>query len=788
MDIESGSRNSRYRFQDRKRSCIAVLGLAYQSFGVVYGDLSTSPLYVFKSTFSGSLRKYEEEIVIFGVLSIIFWTLTLVPLIKYVFIVLGAHDNNEGGTFALYSLLCRRAKLSLLPNQQTVDEELSSYGITPTTEHEHKPRPSNMKILLERHKYLRTGLLLVVLLGTSMVIGDGVLTPSISVLSAVTGLQVAIPGIDDHWMVVLACFILVCLFALQHFGTQKVAFMFAPVVLAWLFCISGVGLYNIIHHNPRALQALSPYHIYKYFKVTGQDGWMALGGIVLCITGSEAMFADLGHFSQRSIKIAFTVLVYPSLVISYTGQAAYLSKHPGNIGNSFFKAVPKAVYWPVLVVATLAAVVGSQAVISATFSIVKQCQSLGCFPRVKVVHTSNEIHGQIYVPEINWILFVLCLAVTIGFRDTITIGNAYGLAVITVMFVTTSLMSLVIRLVWKKHLLLAICFFVFFGSIEGLYISASFIKVPQGGWAPLALAAVFMLIMCCWNYGTTKKYEFELQNKVSMKWILTLGPSLGIVRVPGIGLIYTELVTGVPAVFSHFVTNLPAFHKILCFVCLKSVQVPHVAPHERYLVGRIGPREYRMYRCIVRYGYKDVHRDDHEFENQLIVNIAEFIQTEGDQPWVPSSSDFSAEGRLSVVGTPSQNGMKISIFDDDDNEETCDTTISSLGSSRSLHALHEVETDGLGRKKKVRFDFSKNSEIVDPSVKEELDDLIEAKEAGIAYVLGHSYIKAKKTSSFLKKLVINFVYDFLRKNCRAPGVALSIPHLCLIEVGMVYYV
>lgn len=788
MDLESGSRTSRNRLQGRRKSCLALLGLAYQSFGVVYGDLSTSPLYVFKSTFSGILRKHEQEVVLFGVLSFIFWTLTLVPLIKYVFIVLAAHDNCEGGTFALYSLLCRHARLSLLPNQQTVDEELSSYGINKPPEL--KPRPSNMKLLLEKHKYLRTGLLVTVLFGTSMVIGDGILTPSISVLSAVTGLQIAVPGLHEHYMVALACFILVGLFSLQHFGTQKVAFMFAPIVLIWLICITGVGLYNIIHHNPGVFRALSPYYIYRYFKVTRKDGWMALGGIVLCITGSEAMFADLGHFSQRSIKVAFTGIVYPSLVISYMGQAAYLSKHPWDIGNSFFKSVPKAVYWPVLVVATLAAIVGSQAVISASFSIVKQCQSLGCFPRVKVVHTSNEIHGQIYIPEVNWILLVLCLAVTIGFRDTITIGNAYGIAVITVMFVTTCLMTLVIRLVWKKNILLAIGFFVLFGSVEGLYISASFIKVPQGGWAPLAMSAVFMLVMCCWHYGTTKKYEFELQNKVSMKWILTLGPSLGIVRVPGIGLIYTELVTGVPAVFSHFVTNLPAFHKVLCFVCLKSVPVPFVAPHERYLVGRIGPREYRMYRCIVRYGYKDVHRDDHEFENQLIVNIAEFIQTEGDQPWVPSSSDFSAEGRLSVVGTPasSQNGMKISIFDDD-NDETCgETTISSLGSGRSLHAMHEVETDGLGRKKKVRFDFSKSSEVVDPLMKEELDDLLEAKEAGIAYVLGHSYIKAKKTSSFLKKVVINFVYDFLRKNCRGPGVALSIPHLCLIEVGMVYYV
>jgi KUP system potassium uptake protein len=184
-----------------------------------------------------------------------------------------------------------------------------------------------------------------------------------------------------------------------------------------------------------------------------------------------------------------------------------------------------------------------------------------------------------------------------------------GIAVISVMFVTTCLMTLVISLVWKKHILLAVCFFLFFGFIEGAYITASYIKVPQGGWTPLVLSAVFMLVMCCWHYGTTKKYQFELQNKVSKKWILNLGPSLGIVRVPGIGLIYSELVTGVPAVFSHFVTNLPAFHKVLCFVCLKYVPVPYVAPNERYLVGRVGPREYRMYRCIVRYGYQDVHRD-----------------------------------------------------------------------------------------------------------------------------------------------------------------------------------
>lgn len=245
-------------FKPQNASLKVILLLAYQSFGVIYGDLSTSPLYVYRSTFAGKLRMHENDDEILGVLSFIIYTLTIIPVIKYVFIVLAADDNGEGGTFALYSLLCRHAKLSLLPNQQAADEELSTYKLE-------APQESNrdiwMKKILEKHQKLRTVLLIVVLLGTCMVIGDGVLTPAISVLSAVSGIQVAAPDLHDHVIILVSCIILVGLFALQHYGTHRVAFIFAPVVIAWLFCISSIGVYNVVTYNPHIWRALSPYYV-----------------------------------------------------------------------------------------------------------------------------------------------------------------------------------------------------------------------------------------------------------------------------------------------------------------------------------------------------------------------------------------------------------------------------------------------------------------------------------------------------------------------------------------------
>ncbi|KAF5940182.1 hypothetical protein HYC85_021349 [Camellia sinensis] len=781
MDLETGF----YQNRVKKESWRTVLILAYQSLGVVYGDLSTSPLYVYKSTFAEDITHSETNEEIYGVLSFVFWTLTLVPLLKYVFIVLRADDNGEGGTFALYSLLCRHARVNSLPNCQLADEELSDYKKDVTS-----PAPttfgSSLKSTLERHRVLQKCLLVLALIGACMVIGDGILTPAISVFSAVSGVELAMSK-EHHKLYVnifklkvpIACIILIGLFALQHYGTHRVGFLFAPVVIIWLLCISTIGVYNIFRWNPHVYKALSPYYMYKFLKKTQRGGWMSLGGILLCITGSEAMFADLGHFSQLSIKIAFTSFVYPSLILAYMGQAAYLSRHHFDENDpqiGFYVSVPDGRFWLLRYLLPWWEAKPSS---PGTFSIIKQCSALGCFPRVKIVHTSSKVHGQIYIPEINWILMVLCLAVTIGFRDTKRLGNASGLAVITVMLVTTCLMSIVIVLCWHRSVLLAVCFVFFFGTIEALYFSASLIKFLEGAWVPIALAFIFMIIMYVWHYGTLKKYEFDDQNKVPVDWLLSLGPSLGIVRVRGIGLIHTELVSGIPAIFSRFVTNLPAFHQVLIFLCIKSIPVPHVKHEERFLVGHIGPREYRIYRCIVRYGYRDVQKDDMEFEKDLVCSIAEFIRT-GKVGCDGIDEDLGKEcEKMAVVGTPltRAEGKGIQVREVGiDNPESASTS-----------ELKEIQSPIMKPRKRVRFVIPESPEI-DVGARKELQELMEAREAGMAYILGHSYVRAKQGSSMLKKLVINYGYDLLRRNSRAPVYALSVPHASTLEVGMAYHV
>ncbi|XP_016435721.2 potassium transporter 4 isoform X2 [Nicotiana tabacum] len=710
------------------------LVLAYQSLGVVYGDLSTSPLYVYRSIFDGKLQDYQTPEAIFGSFSLIFWTITLIPLLKYVFIVLCADDNGEGGSFALYSLLCRHAKFSLLPNQQAADEELSAYRYGYSGQ---STSCLQLKRFLEKHKKSRTVLLIIVLLGACMVIGDGVLTPAMSVISSMSGIKAAAEHLSHDGVLFLSCIILVGLFALQHSGTHRVGFLFAPIVIIWLISIMVIGLYNTVVWNPKVVAALSPYYIVKFFRETGKDGWISLGGVLLSVAGTEAMYADLGHFSAFSMRITFAFVVYPCLVIQYMGQAAFLSKNIDSLPNNFYSSIPDRVYWPVFVIATLAAIVGSQSIITATFSIVKQCNALGCFPRVKIVHTSKH-KGQIYVPEINWILMILTLVVAIGFQDTTLIGNAYV------------------------------------------------IKAPQGGWVSLLFSLVLLAVMLVWHYGTRKKYKYDLHNKVPLKWLLGLGPSLGIVRVPGIGLIYSELVTGVPPIFSHFVTNLPAFHNVLVFVCVKSVPVPHVSSDERFLIGRVGPRPYRMYRCIVRYGYKDAQQDDGNFEDLLIQSLAEFIQMEAVEPQLSSSESPSLDGRMAVISMRILHSSSPLIISDED-FVTCSSIQSSKSQTlQSLRSSYEDENPEV-RRRRVRFNLPENPGI-DPEVRDELLDLVQAKEAGVAYIMGHSYVKARRSSSFWKKLAVDVGYTFLRKNCRGTAVALNIPHISLIEVGMIYHV
>uniref|UniRef100_A0A9I9D2A7 Potassium transporter n=1 Tax=Cucumis melo TaxID=3656 RepID=A0A9I9D2A7_CUCME len=765
MDLESGVVSEK---NAKKDSWKTILMMAYQSLGVVYGELGTSPLYVYRNTFAEediSHSKSNDEI--YGVLSFVFWTLTIVPLLKYIFIVLKADDNGEGGTFALYSLLCRHARVSSLPNTQLADSELTEYKMNVLGPSSQQSFGFKLKSALEKRRVLQKFLLVLALIGTCMVIGDGILTPAIS--------DIVIP---------IACVVLICLFALQHYGTHRIGFLFAPIVIVWLLCISVIGLYNIIHWNPRVYRAISPRYMFQFLKKTQKGGWMSLGGIMLCITGSEAMFADLGHFSQLSIKIAFTFMVYPSLLLAYMGQAAYLSQHHPSSNEhpiGFYVSVPDKLKWPVLIIAVLAAVVGSQAIITGTFSIIKQCSALGCFPRVKIIHTSSKVHGQIYIPEVNWILMLLCLAVTLGFRDTKRLGHASGLAVITVMLVTTCLMSLVIVLCWHRSVFLAIGFIFFFGTIESLYFSASLIKFLEGAWVPIAISLVFLIVMYVWHYGTLKKFEFDIQNKVSINWLLSLGRSLGIVRVRGIGVVQTELVSGIPGIFTHFVTNIPAFHQVLVFLCIKHVPVPHVRPEERFLIGRIDTSEYRLYRCIARYGYRDVHKDDVEFENDLICSIAEFIRS-----GTPQSSDckldFDTDGeKMSVVGTSSNHEDRIQMAETDNDEDS--EELYQASDTREIRSPAPVQL-----RKRVRFILPESPKI-NTDAMEELHDLREAREGGVAYIIGRSHMKSKQGSSMLKRVSIDFIYEFLRKNSREADFPVGLSHSSsTLEVGMMYLV
>ncbi|PPS11386.1 hypothetical protein GOBAR_AA09256 [Gossypium barbadense] len=697
MDEEAGRLRNMYK--EKKSSALLLLRLAFQSLGVVYGDLGTSPLYVFYNTFPGKIEDPEDVV---GALSLIIYSLTLIPLLKYVFVVCKANDNGQGGTFALYSLLCRHAKIKTIPNQHRTDEELTTYSRS--TFHE-QSFAAKTKRWLERHVSRKNALLILVLVGTCMVIGDGILTPAIS-LSAAGGIKVDHPGMSNE----------------------------------------GEG------------------------KMDGPPS----GGIMLSITGTEALFADLSHFPVAAVQLAFTVVVFPCLLLAYSGQAAYLMSNRDHVVDAFYRSIPESIYWPVFIIATAAAIVASQATITATFSIIKQALALGCFPRVKVVHTSKKFLGQIYVPDINWILMILCIAVTAGFKNQNQIGNAYGTAVVIVMLVTTLLMTLIMILVWRCHWILVLLFTGLSLVVECTYFSAVLFKVDQGGWVPLVIAAAFLLIMYVWHYGTLKRYEFEMHSKVSMAWILGLGPSLGLVRVPGIGLVYTELASGVPHIFSHFITNLPAIHSVVVFVCVKYLPVYTVPEEERFLVKRIGPKNFHMFRCVARYGYKDLHKKDDEFEKKLFDSLFLFVRLESMMEGCSDSDEYSLYGQQterSREGLLNNNGNGNTIT------SYADTTISSVDSivpaKSPMHGSMTVRS---------------SEHVSSQTETDELEFLNSCRDAGVVHILGNTVVRARRESRFYKKIAIDYVYAFLRKICREHSVIFNVPHESLLNVGQVFYV
>ncbi|XP_061352782.1 potassium transporter 5-like [Gastrolobium bilobum] len=743
LNLEAG-RISMVADHPSKMPWRTTLFLAFQSIGIVYGDIGTSPLYVFASTFPKSIKNNDD---ILGVLSLIIYTIVLIPMLKYVFIVLWANDNGNGGAFALYSLICRHLKVSLIPNQQPEDRELSNYKLeTPSSQ---LKRAQKLKQILENSHFARILLLVLAIMGTAMVIGDGILTPSISVLSAVSGISTSL---GQNAVVGITIVILIILFSVQQFGTDKVGVSFAPIILVWFSFIGGIGLYNLFKYDIGVLRAFYPKYIFDYFKRNGKQGWLSLGGVFLCITGSEAMFADLGHFNVRAIQISFSFVTCPAILAQYCGQAAFLRKFPEKVDNAFYASIPHSLYWPTFVVAVGAAIIASQAMISGAFSIISQALSLGCFPRVKVVHTSTKHRGQVYIPEVNYMFMIACIVVCAAFKTTEKISHAYGIAVLGDMMISTSLVSLIMLVIWKKSLWRVATFFLVFGCTELLYFTSQLTKFTGGGYLPIALALFLTAVMGIWHYVHRARYMFELKNKVSSEYLRELVNKEDVNRVPGMGLLYSELVQGIPPIFQHLIASVPSVHSVVVFVSIKAIPVSRVASEERFLFRHVEPREYRMFRCVVRHGYNDVLEDLAEFESELIQNLKRFIQQESFmQLEVEGTTTTTTELQVPVSNIINESGT------------TSSDSIQSIGVKSSSFTAPPIQ----GAEEEIKF-------------------IEKAKEKGVVYMLAEAEVVAQPNSSILNKIVVNYAYSFLRKNFRQGDNLMAIPRNRLLKVGMTY--
>ncbi|KAL3517464.1 hypothetical protein ACH5RR_020053 [Cinchona calisaya] len=716
-----------------------VLQLAFQSIGVVYGDIGTSPLYVYSSTFTNGIKHNDD---ILGVLSLILYTITLLPLVKYVFIVLRANDNGNGGTFAMYSLICRYAKVGLIPSEEAADEDVSNFQLE--LPNNRMRRASILKSKLENSRFAKFFLLLATMLGTSMVIGDGVLTPCISVLSAVGGIKEATSAMTEGRIVWVSVAILVGLFTFQRFGTDKVGYTFAPVIFIWFAFIAGIGVFNFVKYDPTVVKAINPAYIIDYFRRNKKDAWISLGGIVLATTGTEALFADVGHFNVRSIQISMCTVTYPALILAYTGQASYLRKHHLDVPETFYKSIPDPVYWPMFVVAVLAAIIASQAMISGTFSIIQQSLSLGCFPRVKIVHTSTKYEGQVYIPEINYLLMLACVAVTVGFRTTAKIGNAYGIAVVFVMTLTSSFLVLIMIMIWKTNILLVIAYVLVIGSAELLYLSSVLYKFDQGGYLPLAFAMVLMFIMFVWNNVYRKKYHFELEHKVSPAEVKGIVTDTNSSRMPGLAVFYSELVHGIPPIFKHYVANVPALHSVLVFVSIKSLPISKVPVEERFLFRRVRPNDLNVFRCVVRYGYTDVRNEQEPFERILVERLKGFIREDFMFSAVAKDNEESPEKDEQIV---------------DDNS----AIEKNEGGKHVEHTMKQQE-----------------------AMERDIEMLDKAWRAGVVHLVGEHEVIAGKGAGIGKRILIDYAYHFLKRNLRQSNKVFDIPHKRMLKVGMTY--
>lgn len=536
----------------------SLSALAVGALGVVFGDIGTSPLYALKESFIGHHPLTVDHAHVFGVLSLIFWTMTLVVTVKYVFVILRADNKGEGGSLALLALIGRKLG---------------------------EGRWSPLIAMLG-------------LIATALFYGDAIITPAISVLSAVEGLTIVNEDLAD-WVLPISVGILVGLFAIQSRGTAAMGKLFGPIMIIYFLALAVMGLAGIAR-APEVLWALSPHFALEFFLIDPVLAFLALGSVVLAVTGAEALYADMGHFGRKAIMISWLYIAFPCLLINYLGQSALLIENPGAVANPFFLLAPEWARLPLVALATMATIIASQAVISGAYSVSRQAVQLGFLPRLRIVHTSAKAAGQIYVPVINWGLLVMVIMLVIGFKNSSNLAAAYGIAVTGTMFITACMLGVLTFTVWKWHPLLAGAVTLLFLIIDGLYFASNVTKIPDGGWFPLLVAGVVFTLFTTWATGRrlmhARLHEGALPTDIFLKSVARVR------RVPGTAVFLSANTGGIPTGLLHNLKHNHILHERVVFLTMRTEGVPHVAQEKRREVEELGGG---LYRIVLRYGFMD---------------------------------------------------------------------------------------------------------------------------------------------------------------------------------------
>ncbi len=542
----------------QSKSSLAALTLG--AIGVVYGDIGTSVLYAIKEVFNSGHVPFTAQN-IYGILSIFFWTLTTIVSVKYVVLVLRADNNGEGGLVAMLALASQAVKGS--------------------------PR-------------LRRVLLVVGIFGTSLFYGDGVITPAISVLSAVEGLEVVSPAFK-RFVIPLTLVILFGLFAVQKRGTTGIGKFFGPITLVWFVVIALLGVVHIAA-NPEILKAISPHYALGFMFSNPGITFIILGAVVLCVTGAEALYADLGHFGKKPIRLAWFVVVMPALTLNYFGQGALLLKNPEAVKNPFFLMAPDWALIPLVVLATMATVIASQALISGAFSVTKQVIQLGYLPRLKIEHTSVRDTGQIYMPMVNWGLFATIVLAVVMFRSSSNLAAAYGIAVTTDMLITTILTFYVIRYKWNYPLALCVAATAWFFIVDFAFFASNMLKLFEGGWFPLVIGGVIFTLMLTWKQGRELLNQKLRADAIDLPGFLEAVFVSPPARVEGTAVFLTAEPGTVPNALLHNLKHNKVLHEHNLFVTVRNHEVPWVGLDRRLEIESLG---HHCWQVILHYGFKN---------------------------------------------------------------------------------------------------------------------------------------------------------------------------------------